>query len=40
MYAKYKEIKAQRNTVGKKVYRAQVINEFRNGLNDFAPINL
>ena len=40
IYTKYKEIKAQRSTVGKQVYRAQIINEFRNGLNNFTPINL
>ena len=40
MYAKYKEVKAQRSTVGKQVYRAQITNEFRNGLNSFTVINL
>lgn len=40
MYAKYKEIKAQRTTVGNKVYKAQITNEFKNGLSNFSPINL
>lgn len=29
MYSKYKEIKAQRTTVGNKVYKAQITNEFK-----------
>lgn len=40
MYAKYKDIKAQRSTVGNKVYKAQITNDFKNGLNHFSPINL
>ena len=40
MYAKYKEIKAQRSTVGNKIYKAQITNEFKNGLNNFSPVNL
>lgn len=40
MYAKYKEIKMQRSTMGKKVYQAQITNEFKAGLQGFHPINL
>jgi len=40
LYSKYKEIKAQRTTVGNKVYKAQITNEFKNGLDNFSPINL
>lgn len=40
MYAKYKEIKIQRSTVGKKIYQAQITNEFKTGLQNFLPINL
>ena len=43
MYANYKEIKAKKSTVGNKVYKvykAQITNEFKNGLNNFSPVNL
>ena len=40
MYAKYKEMKAQRSTVWNKIYKAQITNEFKNGLNNFSPVNL
>ena len=40
LYLKYKEIKAQRSTVGNKVYKAQITNEFKNGLDNFSSVNL
>ena len=40
LYAQYKQIKVQRSTVGNKVYRAQITNDFKNGLKNFTPINL
>ncbi len=40
LYTKYKEIKVQRSTVGKKLYQAKITNDFKNGLQNFYPINL
>ena len=40
MYSKYKEIKAQRSTVGNKIFKAQITNESINGLHNFTPVNL
>lgn len=40
LYSMYKDIKSQRSTVGKKLYEAQITNQFKNGLNNFMPINL
>lgn len=40
LYTQYKQIKVQRSTVGNKIYKAQITNEFSNGLKNFAPINL
>ena len=40
LYSKYKQIKTQRSTTGKKVYAAQITNEFMAGLQNFSPINL
>ena len=40
MYTKYKQIKMERSTVGKKLYQAQITNTFKAGLQNFCPINL
>lgn len=40
IYSKYKEIKSQKSTIGNKIYCAQITNEFKEGLNNFRPINL
>ena len=40
LYSKYKEIKAERSTGGNKIYKAQITNQFLNGLHNFTPINL
>lgn len=40
LYSKYKEIKSQRSTVGKKLYQAQITENFKVGLQNFMPINL
>lgn len=39
LYSKYKEIKSQRSTIGNKIYRAQITNQFFVGLKNFTPIN-
>ena len=40
LFSTYKDIKSQMSTVGKKLCKAQIINQFKNGLNNFIPINL
>ena len=40
LYAKYKEIQAERSTGGNKIYKAQITNQFFNGLQNFVPVNL
>ena len=39
LYSTYKEIKSQRSTAGKKIYQAEISNQFLNGLKEFEPIN-
>ena len=40
LYSAYKEIKSQRSTIGKRIYQAEISNQFLNGLKEFEPINL
>ena len=39
LYSKYKEIQAERATRGNKIYKAQITNQFFNGLQNFVPVN-
>lgn len=40
LYSQYKEIKVQRSTMGNKLFKAQITEQFLNGLQNFTPINL
>ena len=40
LYSRYKQIKVERAIGGKKIYQAQITNEFFNGIQNFSPINL
>ena len=40
LYTQYKQIKVQRSTVGNKIYKAQITNEFNNGFKNLGKINL
>lgn len=40
LYSKYKEIKAQRSTIGNRLYQAQITSQFKAGLNNFVPVNM
>ena len=39
LYAKYKEIQAEKSTGGNKIYKAQITNQFFAGLQNFVPVN-